>query len=72
MKTIKIVLVALLGLVLCSAAVPEGADYQTRAETFLAGISAKEVDKSYLYKPVSDWTLVNIAFDTKYGLLARK
>jgi len=26
----------------------------------------------YFYKPVSDWTLVNIAFDTKYDLLADK
>ncbi len=139
MKTIKIVVVVFLGLVLCSAAVPEKDDYQTRAEIFLAGIIEKEVDKSYdelfsnsliaskeqmvklqkentwtilnmygellgydfvkqqkygdsvvrlvyvlkceqvpviwefyFYKPVSDWTLVNIAFDTKYDLLADK
>jgi hypothetical protein len=139
MKTIKIVVAVFLGLVLCSAAVPEKDDYQTRAEIFLAGIIEKEVDKSYdelfsnsliaskaqmvrlqkentltilnmygellsydfvkqqkygdsvvrlvyvlkceqvpviwefyFYKPVSDWTLVNIAFDTKYGLLADK
>lgn len=139
MKTIKIVVAAFLGLVLCSAAVPEEADYQTRAEIFLAGIIEKEVDKSYdelfsnsliasksqmvklqkentwtvlntygklldyefvkqqeygdsvvrlvyvlkseqipliwefyFYKPVSDWTLVNITFDTKYDLLADK
>jgi hypothetical protein len=139
MKTIKIVVAAFLGLVLCSAAVPEKDDYQTRAEMFLAGIIQKEVDKSYdelfsnsliaskaqmvklqkentwtilnmygellgydfvkqqeygdsivrlvyvlkceqvpvtwefyFYKPVSDWTLVNIAFDTKYDLLADK
>ncbi len=139
MKTIKIVVVVFLGLVLCSAAVPEKVDYQTRAEIFLAGIIEKEVDKSYdelfsnsliaskaqmvklqkentwtilnmygellsydfvkqqkygdsvvrlvyvlkceqvpviwefyFYKPVSDWTLVNIAFDTKYDLLADK
>lgn len=26
----------------------------------------------YFYKPVSEWTLVNIAFDTKYDLLADK
>ena len=139
MKTIKIVVAVFLGLVLCSAAVPEKVDYQTRAEIFLAGIIEKEVDKSYdelfsnsliaskaqmvrlqkentltilnmygellsydfvkqqkygdsvvrlvyilkceqvpviwefyFYKPVSDWTLVNIAFDTKYDLLADK
>ena len=139
MKTIKIVVVAFLGLVLCSAAVPEKTDYQTRADMFLAGIIDKEVDKSYdelfsnsliaskaqmvklqkentwavlntygellsyefvkqqeygdslvrlvyvlkceqvpliwefyFYKPVSDWTLVNIAFDTKYDLLTDK
>ena len=139
MKTIKIVVAVFLGLVLCSAALPEKADYQKRAETFLAGIIEKEVDKSYdelfsnsliaskaqmvklqkentwtilnmygellgyefvkqqkygdsvvrliyvlkceqvpviwefyFYKPVSDWTLVNIAFDTKYDLLADK
>lgn len=139
MKTIKIVVAVFLGLVLCSAAVPEKDDYQTRAEIFLAGIIEKEVDKSYdelfsnsliaskaqmvrlqkentltilnmygellsydfvkqqkygdsvvrlvyvlkceqvpvtwefyFYKPVSDWTLVNIAFDTKYDLLADK
>ncbi len=139
MKTIKIVVAVFLGLVLCSAAVPEKDDYQTRAEIFLAGIIEKEVDKSYdelfsnfliaskaqmvrlqkentltilnmygellsydfvkqqkygdsvvrlvyvlkceqvpviwefyFYKPVSDWTLVNIAFDTKYGLLSDK
>lgn len=139
MKTIKIVVVVFLGLALCSAAVSEKDDYQTRAEIFLAGIIDKEVDKSYdelfsnsliaskaqmvrlqkentltilnmygellsydfvkqqkygdsvvrlvyilkceqvpvvwefyFYKPVSDWTLVNIAFDTKYDLLADK
>ena len=139
MKTIKIMMVAFLGLVLCSAAVPEESDYQKRAEVFLAGIIEKEVDKSYdelfsnsliafkaqmvkvqkentwavlntygellsyefvkqqeygdsvvrlvyvlkceqvpliwefyFYKPVSDWTLVNISFDTKYDLLADK
>ena len=139
MKTVKIVVAVFLGLVLCSAAVPEKADYQKKAETFLAGIIEKEVDKSYdelfsnsliaskaqmvklqkentwtilnmygellsydfvkqqkygdsvvrlvyvlkceqvpviwefyFYKPVSDWTLVNIAFDTKYDLLADK
>jgi len=139
MRTIKIVVAVFLGLVLCSAAVPEKVDYQTRAEIFLAGIIEKEVDKSYdelfsnsliaskaqmvklqkentwtilnmygellsydfvkqqkygdsvvrlvyvlkceqvpvtwefyFYKPVSDWTLVNIAFDTKYDLLADK
>lgn len=139
MKTIKIVVAVFLGLLLCSAAVPEKDDYQTRAEIFLAGIIEKEVDKSYdelfsnsliaskaqmvrlqkentltilnmygellsydfvkqqkygdsvvrlvyvlkceqvpviwefyFYKPVSDWTLVNIAFDTKYDLLADK
>jgi hypothetical protein len=139
MKTIKIMMVAFLGLMLCSAAVPKESDYQTRAEVFLAGIIEKEVDKSYdelfsnsliaskaqmvklqkentwavlntygellgyefvkqqeygdsvvrlvyvlkceqvpliwefyFYKPVSDWTLVNIAFDTKYDLLADK
>ena len=139
MKTVKIVVAVFLGLVLCSAAVPEKDDYQTRAEIFLAGIIEKEVDKSYdelfsnsliaskaqmvrlqkentltilnmygellsydfvkqqkygdsvvrlvyvlkceqvpviwefyFYKPVSDWTLVNIAFDTKYDLLADK
>jgi len=139
MKTIKIVVAVFLGLVLCSAAVPEKVDYQTRAEIFLAGIIEKEVDKSYdelfsnsliaskaqmvrlqkentltilnmygellsydfikqqkygdsvvrlvyvlkceqvpviwefyFYKPVSDWTLVNITFDTKYDLLADK
>ena len=139
MKTIKIVVAAFMGLVLCSAAVPEKDDYQTRAEMFVAGINEKEVDKSYdelfsnsliaskehmlklqkeniwtilnmysellgydfvkqqkygdsvvrlvyvlkceqvpviwefyFYKPVSDWTLVNIAFDTKYDLLADK
>ncbi len=139
MKTIKIVVAVFLGLVLCSAAVPEKDDYQMRAEIFLAGIIEKEVDKSYdelfsnsliaskaqmvrlqkentltilnmygellsydfvkqqkygdsvvrlvyvlkceqvpviwefyFYKPVSDWTLVNIAFDTKYDLLSDK
>ena len=139
MKTMKIVLPVLLGLVLCSAALPERADCRIKAEIFLAGIIEKEVDKSYdelfsnsliaskaqmvklqkentwtilnmygellgydfvkqqkygdslvrlvyvlkceqvpvtwefyFYKPVSDWTLVNIAFDTKYDLLADK
>lgn len=138
MKT-KIVAAAFLGLVLCSAATPEQADYQIRAEIFLAGIIEKEVDKSYdeifsnsliatkaqmvklqkentwtvlntygkllgyefikqqeygdslvrivyvlkfeqipliwefyFYKPVSEWTLVHITFDTKYDLLADK
>jgi len=46
MKTIKIVVAVFLVLVLCSAAVPEKDDYQTRAEIFLAGIIEKEVDKS--------------------------
>ena len=47
MKLIKIVVPVFLGLVLCSAAVPEKADYQKRAETFLEGIVKKEVDKAH-------------------------
>ncbi len=136
MKIIKIVVPVFLGLVLCGAADPEKADYQKRAETFLADIVKKEVDKAheelfsnsiiksllhtvklqkentwtlfnmygeptgyelvkqqkcgdsvvrlvyilkfeqvpvifefYFYKPVSDWTLVKIKFETKYDLL---
>ena len=47
MKNVKIVLVVLLGLVLCSAAVPQKSDYQKKAETFLAGIIKGEIDESY-------------------------
>ena len=47
MKKVKIVLVVLLGLVLCSAAVPKKADYKKKAETFLSGIIRGQIDESY-------------------------
>ena len=47
MKNIKIVMVIVLGLVLCSAAVPKKPDCKKTAETFLAGVLKGEIDKSY-------------------------
>ncbi len=47
MKNIKIVMVVVLGLVLCGAAIFQKPDYQKRAEAFLAGVLEGEIDKSY-------------------------
>lgn len=47
MKNVKIVLVVLLSLMLCSAAVPKKAGYKRKAETFLTGVVKGDVDKSY-------------------------
>lgn len=47
MKNIKIMMVVVLGLVLCSAAVFKKSDCRKKAETFLAGVLEGEIDKSY-------------------------
>lgn len=48
MKNIKIVLVVVcLGLVLCSASIPQEGEYKKKVETFLSGLIKGEVDKSY-------------------------
>jgi len=47
MRNIKIVMVIVLGLVLCGAAVFQKSDCKKKAEIFLAGVLEGEIDKSY-------------------------
>ena len=47
MKTVKVVLVLCLGILLCSAAAPQKANYEKKIDKFLAGILKGEIDNSY-------------------------
>jgi len=47
MRTVKVVLVLFLGVLLCSAAVGQKANYGKKIDKFLAGILKGEIDKSY-------------------------
>ena len=47
MKTIKIVLLLLAGILLCSAAKPQNANYEKKIDKFLLGILKGEIDNSY-------------------------
>ena len=47
MKTFKVALVLFLGVVLCSAAVPQKTNYEKKIDKFMAGVVEGKIDKSY-------------------------